>query len=140
MATKMEVAIQQDYATYKKELSALEQESIEIDNKIEELEKEYAPVLDFLNAKARKKAKAPKRAKRGETSERILETLRGSKKPLRANELIEAMGGNVSGSFVRQLLPKMVEGGFLTKDQNKAYTRKGERKVVVRKAATKVKE
>ena len=123
MATNLQMALKQDYADYKKQLTAFEKEKMAIERKIESLNKKYSEVLELIQVKTKRK-RYKKRARRGQTKEFISAILKKSKKPLKAYEIIQAItekGWHVSNASIRQQLPKLVSEGVLKKNKDKAY-------------------
>lgn len=128
MSTKLTAILKQEYSAYKKRLSALEKEKKAVAGKIAKLEKEYSDVLKLMEMRGKVKRSAPskagkgKRAARGTSTNIVLETIQNSKKPIRGVDVINLTKGKVSFSSVRQILPKLVKNGKISKNRkDKTY-------------------
>jgi hypothetical protein len=124
MATKLQQAIRQDLADYKKKMSSFEKEQKAIEKKIDALNSEYAEVLELANY--RKKAGAPRgrKVKRGQTRQLVVDALRNSPDPLKPRQIHNAIvdaGNKVTAAAVRQQLLKLVNSGEVVKDSSKRY-------------------
>ena len=140
MATKFAQGIKQDLAEYKQKRAAIEKKMNALEKELAALDKDYELVLsvsDFLGKKKPGPKKAGKRAKRGQTKELVIGALKSSKTPLKPREIIEAVGGKVSGPSVRQQLMKLKKEGTVVQDKDKNYRLKGGGKTVPAKKKTK---
>ena len=118
MPTKMALAAQEDFADYSRQLAEYQKEKQAIQDQIDILKREYAPVLDYLQIKEEK----PARLQKGRARELVLEAVSLAEKPLRAVEIVELLDGQVSPPTVAANLNKLVEQNLISKNHRKEYS------------------